>query len=94
MSLAHAFLLAAHLVGPSPAAVAPPLIVLAEHRIRRSATGTCVESDHDPRRIRKLPGAPAESTRARDPLQDSWVHCADPDSPTGSIAPSRAPTPR
>lgn len=92
MSLAHAFLLAAHLAAPSPAAIAAPPIVLAEHRIRRSATGTCVESDHDPQRIRKLPGAAADSARVRDPQQDTWVHCADADRPTGSIAP--APTPR
>lgn len=37
----------------------------------------CIEGPHESLRIRRLPGAPATTSRHRDPLEDAYLHCDD-----------------
>lgn len=72
-------LLAAALLVPDAAA---------SEQARAGADRGCIESPHEPLRVRRLPGTAVSSDRPRDPLQDTQIHCDDEhDQPRASRGP-------
>lgn len=65
----------------------------AEGRVVTSERGSCIEGPHEPLRVRRLPGTAVSSSKPRNPLDDSYVHCEE-TFPSSTRAAPGSPRPR
>ncbi len=52
---------------------------VARERLVTTSRGSCLTEPHDPMRIRRLPGTAVMTDRPRNPHEEAYVHCREPE---------------